>query len=80
MDWQPISTAPTNATEIRVKMRDGTIHEKAHWAEDLSGSDQPPFKGWFVPHSENGFDGIQEPEFWMPVPNRIHRGAIRSMK
>jgi len=33
--WHPIATAPKNATEIRVRMWDGTIYERAHYASDL---------------------------------------------
>jgi len=53
-------------------MDDGTIHEKAHWACDLSGEEQPPFRGWFIPRNPRhyGFVGIDEPVGWMPAaPN-----------
>ncbi len=63
--WQPIKTAPRNATTIRVKMRDGVMHE-AHWAEDISGEDQPAFRGWFIAVG-NSFREIDEPVEWMPM-------------
>lgn len=54
-------------------MRDGTVHEDAHWASDLSGEDQPPFEGWFRPVKDS--DGrtsyyayIGEPVAWRPCP------------
>ena len=53
-NWQPISTAPKDATEIRVRMADGAVHERAHWACDLSGEGQPPFRGWFIPVISDG--------------------------
>ena len=67
--WQPIKTAPKDATEVRVLMRDGTMHEKAHWASDLSGEDQPAFQGWFIPSPDtSGFREIEEPTHWRPLP------------
>ena len=67
--WQPISTAPRNASKFRAKMKDGTIHEDVHWACDLSGDEQPPFKGFFIPIGNpcNYYNGIEEPEFWMEI-------------
>jgi predicted RNase H-like HicB family nuclease len=65
--WQPIATAPKDTTLVRVKMKDGSIHQMAHWAEDLSGSAQPPFSGWFI-ETRYAFSHIGEPEFWMPIP------------
>ena len=77
--WQPISTAPKNAKSIRVLMKDGTIHEDAHWAQDLSGEDQPPFIGWFIPrskeHPEFGYVGIEAPKSWMPMLSNAERHA-----
>lgn len=61
--WKPIATAPRNATKVEVRMSDGTIYKDAHWACDLSGDEQPPFKGWFIPGGD-GFIGIPEPEAW----------------
>lgn len=67
--WQPIKTAPKDATEMRVLMRDGTVYERAHWASDLSGEDQPPFQGWFIPsQNASGFREIEEPTHWRPLP------------
>lgn len=68
-DWKPILTAPRNATHLRVMMYDGTIHEDAHWACDLSGEEQPPFRGWFVPVKDGAgkvthYCGIKTPKWW----------------
>lgn len=67
--WRAMSTAPKAGypiQHIRVKMADGSIHEDAHWASDLSGEEQPAFEGWFVP-SGAGFHGIDTPIAWMPM-------------
>jgi hypothetical protein len=64
--WLPMKDAPRNATDVRVKLADGTIHERAHWAEDLSGSDQPPFTGWFIRVGDY-FSGITEAVGWQPL-------------
>ena len=71
---KPITTAPKNATSIRVKMKDGTIYEDAHRASNLSGEEQPPFEGWFIPaRDEKGkaiyFKPIDEPREWEPIIN-----------
>lgn len=69
-DWRTMATAPKNATSVRVKMKDGTVHEDAHWAQG-GGEDQPPFIGWFIPvKNEAGettwFCGIDDPAYWQP--------------
>ncbi len=71
-EWNPIATAPKTATSIRVRMKDGTIHEDAHWASDLSGEEQPAFCGWFIPvKNAKGetlyFAGIEEPIEWQAL-------------
>lgn len=71
-EWQPMSTAPKNATDVRVRMADGKVIDRAHWACDLSGEDQPPFRGWFCPvlradGSVSYYAGLGEPVGWMPV-------------
>lgn len=60
--WKPISDAPRNATWINVRMKDGTV-QRAHWASDLSGEEQPPFEGWFVRDGES-FRQIAQPMAW----------------
>jgi hypothetical protein len=76
-EWQFISNAPRNATSVRVRMKDGTIHPCAHWAQDLSGEEQPSFSGWFVPVVENGrtvfMRQIDEPQYWMPI---VHKATL----
>ncbi len=67
-DWQPMFTAPMNAKEVRVRMKDLTEHPRAHFA-DLSGSDQPPFKGWFIPVGDS-FHQIDTPLHWKPIEEK----------
>ncbi|MEQ1644894.1 MAG: hypothetical protein ABL959_15705 [Pyrinomonadaceae bacterium] len=65
--WQPIETAPKNASWIRVILPGGQKLE-AHWAQDLSGEEQPPFKGWFRKYEgSSGFSQIAEPIGWRPL-------------
>jgi hypothetical protein len=67
-DWRPMDSAPRNATEIQVKMADGTVIKPVHWAEDLSGEWQPAFRGWFKPGGgKDGFVEIEEPALWAPM-------------
>lgn len=67
-NWQPISTAPKDATSIQVKMKDGAIHKDVHWASDMSGEDQPMFEGWFIPCSGGwNYEQIDTPEKWQPL-------------
>lgn len=71
---QPISTAPRNATElvlfVPAKRNAYYTHRRiiGHWAEDLSGEEQPPFRGWFYANGDYGFAQISpDPEFWQPL-------------
>lgn len=68
--WQPMDTAPKTLHGFRALMADGTIHDDVHWAEDMSGSDQPPFRGWFIPVVRDGkvvrYQEIEKPVQWMP--------------
>ena len=45
-DWRPIDSAPKDASEIEVRLPDGSVLV-AHWAEDTSGEEQPSFRAWF---------------------------------
>ena len=65
--WLPMSEAPRNATVVKVIDESGH-HFNAHWAEDLSGECQPPFRGWFRATCTNGgYYGIPEPVGWLPI-------------
>lgn len=71
MSWQPIETAPKNATDVLVLLHDSVglpYVMVAHWAEDLSGSEQPPFRGWFY-NTGYGFSEVpKKPKRWHPLP------------
>lgn len=64
-EWQDIETAPRDATHIEVLLEDGTIHNDCHYAVDITGEWQAPFKGWFIPTS-TGFVEINKPVKWRP--------------
>lgn len=74
-EWKPISTAPKNATVIEVRMQDGTVHTEAHWAQDLSGEDQPPFRGWFVPVKDASGKTVSFREIIAPMHWREKKGG-----
>lgn len=63
--WEPMKTAPRDATEIVGLMPDGN-ERTIHWASDLSGSEQPPFEGWFY-RLGSRYVGC-EPVKWRPLP------------
>lgn len=69
--FRPIETAPKNATNIEVITRQGK-RMIAHWAQDLSGEDQLPFKGWFIAVKNDqgktvGFKEIDDLDGWRPI-------------
>lgn len=69
--WDPMSNAPASTREIRGRDKDGKILEPMHFACDLSGEDQPAFRGWFVPSRDKdgrvlGFSEVQPVE-WQPL-------------
>jgi hypothetical protein len=66
--WLPMESAPKNATWVMVKMKDGEELE-AHWAQDLSGENQPPFKGWFMKNSHTMIQ-IETPIKWKPIKSK----------
>lgn len=64
--WRDLASAPKNATDVELclSFKSG---EKCigHWAEDLSGDEQPPFRGWFT-KCGSGFTGVK-PIAWRPL-------------
>lgn len=46
LEWSSMDYAPRDGSWIVVEIDNETI--RAHWAEDLSGEEQPPFSGWFA--------------------------------
>lgn len=47
LDWKDIATGPKTAKLVMLLLPDGTEKE-GHWACDLSGEEQPAFRGWFT--------------------------------
>lgn len=69
--WQPMAIAPHDATEVEVLTHDGTTLV-AHWACDLSGEDQPAFRGWFRAVNDSlgrfsHYGQILTPKAWRPL-------------
>jgi hypothetical protein len=69
--WEPIETAPKNATKI-LAVYPGGSEVVVHWAQDLSGEDQPPFEGWFKDDTDTngnrtGYSAVPEPAGWKPL-------------
>lgn len=65
--WDPMANAPRPCTEIRGRTATGQLLEPMHFAQDLSGEDQPAFCGWFVPSSSgSGFVEVSPVE-WQPL-------------
>lgn len=67
-DWRLLCSAPRDATWMIVKLRDGK-EVKAHWAQDLSGEEQPPFRGFFVRHGTYFREAFPDPICWKPLPH-----------
>lgn len=44
--WQSVTADQHHGKWLDVMMPDGAII-RAHWAQDMSGEEQPPFRGWF---------------------------------
>lgn len=66
--WQPMATAPKDCTWIIVLTEKG-VEERVHWAEDLTGEEQPPYQGWFKAHPSPrcGFIQVRGPfQGWKP--------------
>jgi hypothetical protein len=70
-DWRLMSSAPR--TSVDVEAWNGMEIRIVHFAEDWSGSEQPPFHGWFYPIlRSNGSVSYYtamypEPKRWRPL-------------
>ena len=69
-DWRPMFCAPVSRCQD-VEVWDGTRIVVSHFAQDLSGEDQPPFSGWFIPIMDDHdrvlyYTGIK-PLRWRPI-------------
>ena len=74
--WLSMDTAPKGET-VEVRMKNGK-KRIAHFAQDLSGEEQPPFKGWFTErskqHPEYGYVQVDDPVAWRPMLAQRKRG------
>lgn len=69
-EWRSMDTAPTKGPVVwvEVKLGDGRV-VRAHYACDMSGEEQPPFRGWFESVGEGSsrwFSGV-DPVAWRPI-------------
>lgn len=66
--WQSMNTAPKNATDVEVVTPDGN-QVIAHYAENLSGEEQPAFRGWFtqVGTGRGAYFREIKPSRWRPL-------------
>jgi hypothetical protein len=62
MMWNPMETAPTDGKDFTALRADGT-EVTVHYACDLSGEEQPPFKGFFVKRG-NMYVELQDLKGW----------------
>ena len=63
--WIPMRLAPVCRPYLDGLLADGQVVD-IHFAQDLSGEEQPPFSGWFRP-LESGHGYIQvHPKAWRP--------------
>lgn len=65
--WKSMKDAPKDATRVLLKLPMGE-EIVGHWACDMSGEEQPPFRGWFK-KSDNGKYYVQiqpGPIAWKP--------------
>ena len=72
MTWQPIETAPKDATEVLLLVeKDGVKHPLvAHWAYG-GGEDQPSFGPAWFEWDGYGYRGIHgKPTHWAPIPEK----------
>lgn len=66
LDWREMSSAPRDCTWVEIERRDGVV-VKAHFAEDLSGEEQPSFSGWFVDCGSYFGAVYPKPKRWRPI-------------
>lgn len=67
--WRDMASAPRDSSWIQVLSGCGKV-EIGHYACDLSGGDQPPYRGWFKAPAEPGgaYIQIEAPAGWRPIP------------
>lgn len=70
LEIRPMDTAPKDATEILLSVEGAGSPAwiVAHWAQDLSGEEQPPFRGWFRRNAYGFREVGTTPLGWLPLP------------
>lgn len=64
--WEPIETAPRNATWIKVRLADATVVE-AHFASGDGDGLMPSYHGWFVWRGYYFGECHPDPTHWQPL-------------
>ena len=64
MTWRDMESAPDTTENILVNTKHGEYI--AHFAQDLSGEDQPAFKGWFTKTGPHDYQQVT-PIGWKPL-------------
>ena len=59
--WQPISTAPKDGTEVKLRLH-GSL--RAYWDDELNG--------WVLSRPFH-MESFNNPRHWMPVPEDLGR-------
>lgn len=69
LEWLPMRDAPQNAEEVIVLTKKGGSHRPVicHWAQDLSGEEQPAYRGWFYWTGYQFAEVSGEMVGWLPL-------------
>lgn len=65
--WGSMESAPKSGfpiEHVEGRRADGSLIEDMHFAQDLTGEDQPPFSGWFSPSGDGYIEVV--PVAWRP--------------
>jgi hypothetical protein len=70
-DWRTIATAPRTSS-VDIEAWNGREVKVVHFAQDLSGEEQPAYSGWFYPVTDSAgrvlyFDQFKNPTYWRPL-------------
>jgi hypothetical protein len=63
--WQPIRTHPKKDSTWFIGLRSDGSEVRVHWAQDLSGSEQPAFSGFFR-QAGDSFVEVNDLTHWKP--------------
>lgn len=79
-DWRKIDEAIKWDTNYRwVEVWNGKEIKVAHFAQDLSGEEQPPFSGWFFQVGPHSYHGVwPEPYRWRHLCPQSQQDLVHS--